>query len=58
MNSANNKKFSHSQFETYFSHSDFFTKTLTKYLKLHLLCLDGNNFKNGIKRALGPSGLV
>ena len=58
MNSTNNKKFGHSQLKAHLSHPGFFTKTLTKLLQLHLLCLDGSQFENDIERALGPNGPI
>lgn len=58
MNSVNNKKFDHSQYETYFFYLGSFVKILIKYLQLYLLCSSNNQFENYSGRALGLNGSV
>ena len=58
VNFANDKRFGHSQFETYLPYPGFSAKILTKHLQLHLLYPSGSQFENGLERALGPIGLV
>ena len=58
VNSANNKRFGHSQLKAHFFYSGFSAEILTKHLRLHLLCSSCSRFKNSIKRAPEPSGLV
>ena len=58
VNSANNEGFGHSQLGVNLFQLDFSAKTSTIHLQLHLLCLGGSWFENGIGRAPRPSGLV
>ena len=57
VNFANNKRFGHFQLETHLLHPGFSAETLTKHLKLYLLCPGGSRFENGIVKAPRPSGL-
>ena len=58
VNSANNEGFGHSQLGAHLVHLGFFAETSTKHLQLHLLCPNGSQFKNDIKRTLGPSRFI
>ena len=58
VNSADNKRFGHSQLRAHPSHPDFSEELMTKHLQLHLPCPGGNRFGNGIEKALGPNRLV
>ena len=58
VNSANDKRFSHSELGAHLFHLSFSAETSTKHLQLHLLCFGSSQFKNGIGRAFRLSGLV
>ena len=58
MNFANNKRFGHFQPGVHPPYLNFFEEFVTRHLQLYLPCPSGNQFENGIERALWLNKLV